>query len=240
MLCENRLKGRTLRCRLIVRGVLGMARWRMAVVTAVAAFGLTWILLDRGTAQAESPTDAVRTTIERVIRILEDKELKKPNKTQERRRNLETVIAARFDYAEMSKRTLAGQWKSLTQEQRDDFVELFKGFLSDRYAEKIEGYAGEQVQYLSERIEGQYAEVRTKLVSQKVNVPIDYRLIKKVDAWHAYDIVADGISLVKNYRSQFTKIIRHSSYQDLIRRLRDRAIGEEKERAGDRQPKKAS
>ncbi len=120
-----------------------------------------------------------------MIQILEDKDLKKPSNTQERRRKLETVIATRFDYAEMSKRTLAVQWKSLTEQERNEFVELFKGFLSDRYAGKIEGYAGEQVQYLSERIEGEYAEVRTKLVSQKVNVPIDYRLIKKGDAWHA-------------------------------------------------------
>jgi phospholipid transport system substrate-binding protein len=131
----------------------------------------------------------------------------------------------------MSKRTLATQWRSLSPQERDDFVDIFKGFLSDRYAEKIEGYAGEQVEYLSERTEGQYAEVRTKLVSQKVNVPVDYRLIKKDETWHAYDIVADGISLVKNYRSQFTKILRDSSYPELVRRLRDRAIGEEKDSA---------
>lgn len=79
----------------------------------------------------------------------------------------------------MSKRPLAAQWRSLSLQERDAFVELFKGFLSDRYAEKIEGYAGEQVQYLSERIEGDYAEVRAKLASHKVNVPLDYRLIKK-------------------------------------------------------------
>jgi phospholipid transport system substrate-binding protein len=64
-----------------------------------------------------------------------------------------------------------------------------------------------------------------------VNVPVDYRLIKKDETWHAYDIVADGISLVKNYRSQFTKILRDSSYPELVRRLRDRAIGEEKDSA---------
>jgi phospholipid transport system substrate-binding protein len=193
--------------------------------------GLGWGLTAPVTAQAESPTEAVRGTINQVIQILENNELKKPTKAQERRKNLEHVIATRFDYAEMSKRTLATQWRSLSPQERDDFVDIFKGFLSDRYAEKIEGYAGEQVEYLSERTEGQYAEVRTKLVSQKVNVPVDYRLIKKDETWHAYDIVADGISLVKNYRSQFTKILRDSSYPELVRRLRDRAIGEEKDSA---------
>jgi phospholipid transport system substrate-binding protein len=193
--------------------------------------GLGWGFTAPVTAQAESPTEAVRGTINQVIQILENNELKKPTKAQERRKNLEHVIATRFDYAEMSKRTLATQWRSLSPQERDDFVDIFKGFLSDRYAEKIEGYAGEQVEYLSERTEGQYAEVRTKLVSQKVNVPVDYRLIKKDETWHAYDIVADGISLVKNYRSQFTKILHDSSYPELVRRLRDRAIGEEKDSA---------
>jgi phospholipid transport system substrate-binding protein len=206
----------------------------------LASTTLIWSAARPASAQLQSPTEAVRATLTQVIQILEDKELKQPRRAQERRRRLEETIAARFDYGEMSKRTLAAQWRSLSPQERDEFVELFKGFLSDRYAAKIEGYAGEQVQYLSERIEGEYAEVRTKLVSGKVNVPLDYRLIKKADTWHAYDVIVDGISLVKNYRSQFTRIIRESSYSELVRRLRDRAIGEEKDRDSDRAPKKAT
>ncbi|HXX74497.1 MAG TPA: ABC transporter substrate-binding protein [Nitrospiraceae bacterium] len=177
---------------------------------------------------AESPTDVVRTTINEVIRILNDDSLKAPAKLLPRRRMLEQVIAQRFDYAEMSKRALAANWTPLTNEQRDEFVDLFKSFLSDRYASKIEGYSGEQAEYLTERLEGQYAEVRTKLVSSKVQIPMDYRLINKGGRWYAYDIIVDGVSLVKNYRSQFTSIIRSYSYDELVHRLRNRTVGEEK------------
>ena len=177
---------------------------------------------------AESPTEVVRTTINEVIRILNDDSLKSPAKLLPRRRLLEQVIAQRFDYAEMSKRALAVHWTPSTKEQRDEFVDLFKGFLSDRYASKIEGYAGEQVDYLGERLDGQYAEVRTKLRSSKVEIPMDYRLINKGGRWYAYDIIVDGISLVKNYRSQFDKIIRSGSYEELVRRLQNRTVGEEK------------
>jgi phospholipid transport system substrate-binding protein len=201
---------------------------RAIVLTAALAIGIAWTVACPGIGQAESPTEAVRDTINQMIKILENADLKTPDKAPERRQNLELIVARRFDYAEMSKRTLAAQWRALPQQERDEFVDLFKSFLSDRYAGKIEGYAGEQVQYLSERIEGEYAEVRTKLVSQKVNIPIDYRLIKRGENWHAYDIVVDGVSLVKNYRSQFSKILRDSSYSELVRRLRDRAIGEDK------------
>ncbi|NWF71822.1 MAG: ABC transporter substrate-binding protein, partial [Nitrospirae bacterium] len=98
---------------------------------------------------------------------------------------------------------------------------------SDRYAEKIESYSGEQISYLSERIEGNYAEVRTELRSSKIGIPMDYRLHVKDGTWHAYDLVVDGVSLVKNYRSQFEKIIYKSSYQELVRRLRERTVGED-------------
>lgn len=177
---------------------------------------------------SESPTEVVRTTLTAVFQILEDPKLKDPAKHELRRRKLEAGIAERFDYAEMSKRALAAHWTSLSMEQRAEFVALFKSFLSDRYAGKIEGYSGEKVQYLGERVEGQYAEVRTRLISSKVEIPMDYRLINKGGRWQAYDIVADGVSLVKNYRSQFDKIIRLESYEELTVRLRNRTIGEDK------------
>lgn len=202
-----------------------------------ACCAAVWIALVSAAALAafpeapESPTEAVRGTVDRVLHLLEDPALKAPAQRMPRRRMLEEVIASRFDYAEMSKRALAAYWVPLTAAERMEFVELFKSFLSDRYAERIEDYSGQQVVYLSERIEGFYAEVRTELRSDKTTIPMDYRLFLKEGRWHAYDIIADGVSLVKNYRSQFNKIIRESSYQELVRRLRDRTVGEGK-RAG--------
>jgi len=176
----------------------------------------------------ESPTEVVRSTLTKVFRILEDETLKDPAKLIPRRHMLEEVIASHFDYMEMSKRALAANWTPLTAGERAEFVELFKSFLSDRYAEKIESYSGEQVFYLSERIQENYAEVRTELRSSKVAVPMDYRLHMRDGTWHAYDLIVDGVSLVKNYRSQFEKIIRSSSYQELVRRLRERTVGKDK------------
>ena len=190
---------------------------------------LTWfVVVAAAPPGTEPPTETVRGTITQVLQILEDPVLKDPAKLKPRRRMLEEVIAIRFDYAEMSKRTLAAYWPPLTEAQRAEFVELFKRFLSDRYAEKIEGYSGEQVMYLSERIEEAYAEVRTELRSDKTTIPMDYRLFSKEGRWHAYDIVVDGVSLVKNYRSQFQKIIRESSYGELVEKLRERTLTGEK------------
>ena len=172
---------------------------------------------------AVAPTEAVKRTIDEVLRILDDQEMQRPARLMERRKLLEKVIAARFDYREMAKRTLPTRWKTLTDAEQREFVELFQSFLSASYADKIEGYSGEQVRYLTERLEGDYAEVRTKLVSEKTEIPIDYRLMSKSSDWFVYDVIADGVSLVKNYRSQFDKIIRESGYPELVEDLRKKS-----------------
>jgi phospholipid transport system substrate-binding protein len=205
------------------------------VFSGLALFGLV-ISGVHATDSPETPTAVVRATLSEMFRILEDETLKQPSQHPVRRKMLEAVVAGRFDYREISKRTLTVQWKALSEPERNEFMTLFRSFLTDRYADKIEGYAGEQVQYLSERLEGSYAEVRTKLVSSKTEIPMDYRLLLKGEQWYAYDIVIDGVSLVKNYRSQFEKIIYGDSYDELVRRLRTRTVGDDKKKGAEPAP----
>lgn len=199
--------------------VLITGGWVKRLALGSAALTL-WV--GDGLAAMEPPTQSVRTTINQVIHILEDESMKQPARLSERRRLLEDVVGTRFSYEEMSKRTLAAQWNRLTEAEQREFVQLFRSFLSDRYADKIEGYAGEDIVYLGERIEGTYAEVRTKIVSDKLEIPMDYRLMSLSAEWRVYDVIIDGVSLVRNYRGQFEKIIRQSSYAELVRRLRER------------------
>ena len=168
-------------------------------------------------------TEAMKGTINEVIRILSDPEMKKPERAKERRKLLEKVVGDRFNYEEMSKRSLAAQWQKINDKQRAEFVDLFRQLLTNSYADKVEGYAGEQIHYINERLEGDYAEVRTKAISGKAEIPLDYRLLKRDGDWRVYDVVVDGVSLVSNYRGQFAKIIRTSGYDDLVKQLREKS-----------------
>jgi phospholipid transport system substrate-binding protein len=172
---------------------------------------------------AGPPTDSMKSTIDEVLRIVKEKELKQPAKSEERRHLLEKVVSARFDYTEMSRRALGAPWNQLTDQQKQEFVDLFRTLLTNSYADKVETYSGEGVQYLNERTEKEYAEVRTKVLSGKTEIPLDYRLVNKADDWRVYDVVVDGVSLVNNYRGQFTKILRASSYSDLVDQLRKKS-----------------
>lgn len=173
---------------------------------------------------AGPPTDSMKATIDEVLRIVREKQLKQPEKAEERRHLLEKVVEARFDYTEMSRRALGAPWNQLTDQQKQEFVDLFRTLLTNSYADKIETYSGEGVQYVNERTEKEYAEVRTKVLSGKTEIPLDYRLINKADTWRVYDVVVDGVSLVNNYRGQFTKILRASSYSDLVDQLRKKSV----------------
>ena len=194
--------------------------WLRGLVV-VATVLLTGIAADR--AQAGEATEAMRATIGEVLRILADKDLKQPSKANERRQLLEKVVGERFDYPEMSRRSLGAPWANLAEKDKQEFVSLFQTLLVNTYADKIESYSGEGVQYVNERNEKEYAEVRTKVLTGKTEIPLDYRLLHKGSDWRVYDVVVDGVSLVNNYRGQFSKILRNGSYADLVEQLRKKS-----------------
>jgi phospholipid transport system substrate-binding protein len=187
----------------------------------LAALGLAGVIPD--TARAGAATEAMKGTIEEVLRILADKDLKQPAKANERRQLLEKVVGERFDYQEMSRRSLGAPWGSMSDKEKQEFVSLFQTLLVNTYADKVEAYSGEGVQYVNERTEKEYAEVRTKVLTGKTEIPLDYRLLNKGSAWRVYDVVVDGVSLVNNYRGQFSKILRNGSYAELIEQLRKKS-----------------
>ena len=192
------------------------------------ASGIACLLLLLGgvtvqSAVAGSPTEAMKSTIDETLKIVQDKDLKQPGRTEERRRRLEQVVGDRFDYQEMSRRALGAPWNTLSDKDKEEFVALFRTLLINSYADKIETYSGEGVQYINERTEKDYAEVRTKVLNGKVEIPLDYRLLNKGDNWRVYDVVVDGVSLVNNYRGQFSKILRSSTFADLVDQLRKKS-----------------
>lgn len=189
-----------------------------ALILGLLTFGLSSPLL----AETGSPTEAMKETIEEVLKVLGDESLKAPERAQERLNALEKIIEKRFDYKEIGKRTLGRHWQKLNEAEREEFVSLFQRFLSKTYAGNVDGYSGEQVEYLKERKKGDFAEVQTTVLSKKVAISLYYRLLKRLNTWRVYDVVIDGVSLVKNFRSQFGRIIKAESVEGLLEKLRSK------------------
>jgi len=168
---------------------------------------------------AGTATESIKSTIKQMFGILNDEGLKAPGRTEERRQQLEQVIGNRIAYDEMAKRSLGPQWTQLNDEERQEFVRLYAQLLRDTYSSRFDRYSDEKVEFLQETLQGDYAEVRTRLTSSKFTLDVDYRMLQRAGDWRVYDIVVDGISLVHSYREQFTKIIRTYSYQELVTKL---------------------
>jgi phospholipid transport system substrate-binding protein len=174
-------------------------------------------------AHAGAPTDQTRQTVDKVFAILGDPGLKPAAKQQERRDKLRQVIYPRFDFTEMAKRSLGPHWGRISSQQQQEFVRVFTGLLENSYAEQIEASQGEKVRYTREQVDGDNAEVFTKVFSPKgEEVAIDYRLHRVGSDWKAYDVVVENISLVNNYRSQFNRVLANASFDELMRRLQEK------------------
>ncbi len=172
-------------------------------------------------AWAGVPTDQLRGSVDRVIQILEDPQLKAEAKAADRRAAIRKEAESIFDFTETAKRALGQHWKTLNPSQQQEFVSLFEDLLERAYILKIEKYSGEKVAYLGDTVDGDLATVKTKFTTkQGTEIPVDYRLLRRSDRWLVYDVFVEGVSLVANYRTQFDRIMRTGSYDELVRRMK--------------------
>ena len=165
-------------------------------------------------------TSQLKGTIEKVIEIVKDDALK--NDKQARRAALRKIIDERFNYRQMVMRSLAKNWDARSGQERQEFIALFKSLLENSYANKLEAYRDEKINYLDEVVKGEYALVKTEVVRKSSTIGVDYKLILENGSWQIYDFVIEGVSMIRNYRSQFTKIIRRDSYEVLVQKLTDK------------------
>jgi phospholipid transport system substrate-binding protein len=174
---------------------------------------------------AGAPTDQIRQTVDRLLAILNDPQLKGEQKKNERRQKLKEVLYQRFDFTEMARRSLGSEWRRRTPEEQKEFVKLFTELLERSYLDKIESYSGEKVLYLKEREDGNYAEVETKIVDKKgQEYSVDYRLHKVNGDWKVYDVIIEDVSLVGNYRSQFSRVLAKSSFDELLKTMKEKTF----------------
>jgi phospholipid transport system substrate-binding protein len=176
------------------------------------------LFFSAGEVFAESKITAdIRGTIDQVLEIIADQNLK--SNPVLKREKLRQVIGLRFNYKQMVMRSLAKNYKDRSDAERKEFTSLFKKLLENSYASKIENYKDEKINYVDEKIKGKYAMVSTQIVRKDGVVDVDYKMLKDGDQWLVYDFVIEGVSLIRNYKSQFSKIISTESYAALVSKL---------------------
>jgi phospholipid transport system substrate-binding protein len=170
-------------------------------------------------ANAGQVSDQLRSRLDRVVSILEDRSLRP--RPEARRTELRGAATEIFDFTEITRRSLGRHWQAATPAEREELVQLFTALLERSYVDRVEQFNGERITLAGEVLDGELATVRTRLVGKSgTETAVDYRLHRVGDRWLAYDVSVEGVSMVANYRAQFNKIIQASSAQGLVQRLR--------------------
>ena len=192
-------------------------------VVAVAALWLGAVLA--APAWAGQPAEQLFTSIDRVMKVLNDPELKRPAKAQERRAAIRRLAGDMFDFEEFARRSLGRHWEARTATEREEFVRLFRDLIERVFTGKLDLYNGEKVVVVSDAIDGvrgDEATVKTQVGASQGAIPVDFWMVHRGDSWRACDIVIGGVSLVRNYRAQFDKVIKRTSYAQLVKQVREK------------------
>ncbi len=167
------------------------------------------------------PLDTVKTHVNSVLDVLRDPALKGEEAKATKEKKIEAIADDMFDYTALSRLTLSRNWKKFNAEQKKEFVKLYRDILEQAYMDRIMAYTDEQVLFdketmLSER----KAEVQTRILTKSAEIPINYRVYLKDGQWKVYDVIIEGISLIKNYRTQFREILANNPPEEVLKILR--------------------
>ena len=187
----------------------------------LAALCTALLLPAAGRAQETTPLNEIKNTIDQILKVVEQYPGKE--NTSPRRAKLRDIINPRFDFREMSQRSLGAAWNERNDAEREEFVSVFSDLLARTYLSKIETIKPGMVQINSETVEAPKALVRTTIKNNSDTFPIDYKLINENGTWRVYDVIIENIGLVSNYRNEFAGIIRKEKFEGLMTRLREKS-----------------
>lgn len=169
---------------------------------------------------AATPLHEIEVTVDRVVRVAQD--YKGDDRKKVRREKLREIIAPKFDFDEMAKRSLGAQWNECTPQEQADFVKVFSDLLARTYLERIETVEPNMVKMDKETVQFPKALVKTLVHHKGDTFPIDYKLLNTGGQWRVYDVIIENIGLVANYRSEFAGIIRKEKFAGLLKKLTEK------------------
>ena len=182
----------------------------------------------------EQPMEQLKNTVQRHTQLLQEAKANSSASKAETAQAIRENLLPRVDFAEMAKQSLGSYWKNLDGRQAD-FVSIFTDFVASSYMTTLEAYRGEKIVYLGERMNRDLAQVDTQIVMSKGDpLPVSYLLHLTADDWKIYDVVIDNISLVSNFRSQFSRILAKASFDELLGKMREKRSGPPGEKANDK------
>ncbi len=181
------------------------------------------VLLLPAAALAASARQTVEVQVNEVVATLAEPAFKDQQRDTKISK-IRSIVNGIFDYRELSRRALGRKWRNFNPKQQGEFVQLFSELLEKTYADRLLSYSDEKVVFDKEtELRKDQVEVSSSILTgDGKRILLNYRLIRKSNGWRVYDVIIEGISLVKNYREQFREILAKDSPEDVLKILRDK------------------
>jgi phospholipid transport system substrate-binding protein len=173
---------------------------------------------------ADDPAAIVRSTVDQAFDVLRDQALRKPERRQERIAKLRAIADRVFDWPAMAQSSLGVAYRNISDEQRKEFVSVFKGLIADEYTDELDRFMGDE-RVIVEGVEARDDQrvVKTVLVTHsRERVPIHYFMRQQQERWVIHDFSVEGVSLVNHYRKSFSNFLLNHSFESLLDRLKAR------------------
>lgn len=179
------------------------------------------VLVSPLTSYSGGPTDTVKTHVEEVLNVLRASAAEDSKKA-----DIRNIAGRMFDFSSMSKATLGKNWEKLDKDQRLEFIRLFRSMLENAYISKMLDYTDEKAVFIKERsLSETRVEVQSNLITGNAEIPMHYRMLRIDSQWKVYDMIIEGVSLIKNYRTQFREILAKQAPEELLQVMRKK-VGE--------------
>lgn len=202
-----------------------------ALITAVTIPCLT---VQAGDAPVDSAMAVISEAAAEVLDILKNPDLEGEDQLPLKKEKLWQVVDRVFDFDRLSRYALGARWQQMSSEEQARFSHLYSLLLGRTYMDRILAYGNEKIEVEKEvALSDTVSEVRTTIYTGDTGVPVFYRMYPREGQWRIFDVVIEGVSLTRNYRSQFKNYLTQRSMADLLALL-------EKKTAGVRPPKATS
>ena len=209
----------------------------LALLVLFLLLGASLSLAGKNTAVL-SPQQQLKNGIDEFLKVISDESLKTEAGKKILEEKLVRMFKQHFDLTYTSQLCLGRHWRKISPAEKDEFVGLFSDLLKSTYIGRVDEYSGEKVNYKKQLLKGKKALVKTVVVSKDKEIPVDYKMINRDGSWRVYDIIIEGVSMVRNYRSQFSSILQKKKFADLLNQIRDKIAQNQAEKDAVKEPKK--
>ena len=174
-----------------------------------------------GAASAKGPMDQLKVAVDEILEILQAEDLRQAEHKDKRKQLVLNVVEDMFDFREMARSSLGPSWNSLTAEEQEKFIGLFRKLIEERYIGKVDSYNNQKVIYIKEWIKDDMALIYTAIVDKDLEIPIDYKLKEDKGKWLIHDLKIENVILIANYRRDFDSIMRKEQFPGLVAKIKE-------------------